>query len=287
VNEYTSYQDLDEYQSLDVSDTDDIELLRLLCEIASRMFDGTCRRTFYPRSETRYYDHPENTARLKVDDDLLEVTTFTTNNGDDSVSASDYYLMCGDSYNLTPYDRIVMKLDGGQPNLLYSGTPQKANAVTGMWGYHEDWDAAWQDSNDTVQDDGGIDASVTTITVSDADGADIYGITPRFKVQRLLKIDDEYVYVTAVNTSTDKLTVIRGVNGTTAAVHDNGATIYVYQPMVEVAHAVKRLAAWLYGQRDAPFVKQIVSVPGSGTTITIPEGAPLDVRAVAARYVRS
>ena len=81
------------------------------------------------------------------------------------------------------------------------------------------------------------------------------------------------------------LTVRRGVNGTTAATHSSGATIYVYKPMEEVVHAVKRLAAWLYAQRDAPFTKQI-QVIGGEKTITIPEAAPVDVRAIALRYMR-
>ena len=278
-----SYESLDEYQSLEASDADDIVLLRELCTIASRMFDNTVRRRFYPRKETRYYDHPENARKLVLDEDLLEVVTFTTNNGDESVAAGDYFLQCGESYNLTPYDRLVMKRDGGRPNLLYSGTPQQANAVTALWGYHEQWDDAWVDSNDTLQDD--VTAAGTSLSVGNADGADIYGMAPRLKVQMLLRLDDEYLYATGKPDS-QAVTVRRGVNGTTAAVHLSGATVYVYRPMTEVAHAVRRLAAWLYAQRDAPFTKQI-QVIGGEKTITIPEAAPVDVRAVAARYVRA
>lgn len=283
MNEYVSYEDLDEYQSLDASAAADIALLRNFCTIASRMLDGTTRRVFYPRSEARLYDHPDDDSRLKLDEDLLEVTTFTTNNGDESVAAADYFLMCGPTYNRTPYDRITMKTNGNRPNLLYSGTAQQANSITGIWGYHETWDTAWQSSGDTLSL--GVSATGTTFSVSDADGNDIYGLPNRFKVQQLGKVDDEYFYIlTVTGDSTNTLTVIRGVNGTTAATHDSGATIYVYRPMVEIEHATKRLAAWLYGQRDAPFQEKI-ALPGMGEII-IPQSAPVDVLAVASHYKR-
>lgn len=287
TNEYVPYETLDEYQNLEADEggrSDEVALLRGFCTSASRMWDGSTRRRFYPRSEIRYYDHPPDARVLKVDDDLLEVTTFTTQNDNEEVSSDDYYLMCGTSYNLMPYDRLVMVTDGDMPVLLYADRLQKANALTAIWGYHEDWAAAWQGSNDTVQDDP-LAAAATTLTVADVDGKGIYGIRPRFKVQMLLKIGDEYLYATAKNASAQTLAVIRGVNGTTAAEHADGATIYIYQPMADVAHAVKRLAAWLYAQRNTPFAEQMASVEIGGTII-IPKAAPADVLAMAAMYRR-
>lgn len=287
MNEYCSYETLDKYRRLEVDESgtsDDVRDLRGFCTTASRMFDGSTRRTFYPRSEVRYYDHPADASVLKVDDDLLEVTTFTTQNGDEDVAAADYYLMCGTSYNLMPYDRLAMISDGDMPVLLYSDRLQKANALTGIWGYHEGWAAAWQDSNDTVQDDP-LTAAAATLTVADVDGKGIYGLSPRFKVQMLLKIGDEYAYVSGKNESANTLTVRRGVNGTTAAAHDKDTAIYVYQPMEEIAHAVKRLAGWLYMQRDAGYTDQLATVEIGGVII-IPKSAPADVIAIAAMYRR-
>jgi len=287
VNEYCSFETLDEYQKLEVAEgsrSDGVRDLRNFCTIASRLWDGSTRRTFYPRSETRYYDHPADARVLKVDDDLLEVITFTTQNGDEEVSSDDYYLMCGASYNLMPYDRLAMIPDGDTPVLLYSDRRQKANALTAIWGYHEDWADAWQSSNDTVRNDP-LAAAATTLTVADVDGKDIYGLGPRFKIQMLLKIGDEYLYVAGKNASAETLTVIRGVNGTTTAAHDVATVIYVYRPMEDVAHAVKRLAAWLYAQRNTPFAEQMASVEIGGTII-IPRGAPVDVQALASMYRR-
>jgi hypothetical protein len=288
MNEYCSFEDLKGYRGIKTTETDDDDLLKGFCTSASRVWQQLCRgRLFYPQSATYYFDHPfEDVTRLRVrEKDLLEVTTFTTNNTSTSVSASDYFLMCGGAYHLTPYDRIVMKSDGSQPNLLYSGTPQKANAITGIWGYHENWANAWVDSGDTVQDGGGINSTVTTITVSDADGADIYAIKPRFKEQQLLKIGSEYAYVTAKNILNNQLTVRRGVNGTTAASHDNATAIYVYAPMEDVFHQVRRLAKWFYEQKDNTSDIDRPIVTDAGVTL-LPSALPKDVVEASIRYRR-
>lgn len=299
---YVSYEDLKGYQ--DVPNESDDDLLRELCETASRMWDGYTNRHFSPWRETRYYDYITErgdplgySARarlarftepwattLKVDEDLLEVKTLQTANGDVTIAASDYNLKCGHTYNQQPYDRIELIISGDVAIFTFSDTYQKANIVDGIWGFHDAYAQAFQDSQDTVQDDP-LTAAATSLTVSDADGADAFGVTPRFKAQQLLKIEDEYLYVTVKTTSTNVLTVIRGVNGTTAASHAQNTTIYVYQPMRDIWHSVRRLAAWLYGQKDSPFFETQIS-PQLGT-ITIPPAAPIDVRVKANYYTRN
>jgi len=282
---YALYEDIKTIEGITATADDD--MLRGFCEQASRMMDASCFRVFYPRSETRYFDHPWDTSILPLDDDLLEVTTFTTENGDTTVASSDYFLLCGSQYNLMPYDRIHMKSDGNRPNLLYSGTTQRSNAITGIWGYHESWGSppspAWQDSQDTLQS--GIDAATATLSVSGVDGMDLHGTTPRFKVGQLLRIDDEYVYVEAKDTALDTLTVRRGVNGTTAAAHDSTTTIYVYMPMMDIVRTTRRLAAWLYHQKDAPYQEK-VAIPELGEVV-IPAAVPVDIRLVMKRYRRN
>lgn len=301
---YVSYEDLKTYLKIATTETGDDELLEELCRSASEMWDASTGRHFAPWRETRYYDYNDErgdylrfSARqrqayftepwasiLKVDEDLLEVNTLQTANGDTTIASGDYYLKCGATYNRTPYDRIELKVDGDTTVFTFSGTYQKANSVDGIWGYHDDWATAWADSKDAVADVGGINASVTSITVSDADGADQYGNTPRFKVGQLLKIGSEYLYLVAKNTTTNVLTVVRGVNGTTAATHDAAATIYVYQPMRDIWHAVRRLAAWLYGQKDSPYMDRQANTRTG--IITIPDAAPVDVHRKALYYTR-
>jgi len=276
MNEYVSLEDLRRYKGLgEIDATDDDELLRDLAESASRVWDALTGLWFYPKAETRYYDHPRNARELKVNGPLLEITTFTTQSTGVSLVSGDYFLLCGDRYDLTPYDRIRMKMDGDYPNLLFSGTVQQANAILGIWGWHEDWSNAWVDSGDTVQDSGSVAAAATTLTVSNIDGRDEFGRTPRIKEQNLLKIDSEYLYVWAKNQSDNTLRVKRGVNGTTAAAHTNGTTVYVYKPMNQVYHATRRLTAYLHAQKDAKF--EAVAVPHMGY-MEIPSGLPKDLR---------
>jgi len=68
----------------------DDETLNDIITRASRLFDKLTRRTYYARTETRYYGVPD-TRELALDDDLLTITTLT--NGDGVVlTATEYYL---------------------------------------------------------------------------------------------------------------------------------------------------------------------------------------------------
>jgi len=283
VNEYVTLDELRTYLGQDSSHGDEA-LVRWQAAIASRQFDRWCGgRRFYPRTETRYYDHPADATRLVVDDDLLAVGTFTTENGDTSITTAQYFLMCGGVYGLTPYDRIVLKTDGTQTSLSSSGTMQQANAVTGTWGYHEDWSNAWEDSQDEVEDVA-LTAAGTSITVNDADGENLYGMKPRFQEFQLLKVEDEYLYVTAVNATANTLTVVRGANGTTAATHAQNTDIYIYRPMVNVVQATLDLAKYLYLHKDTAD-GDITMFPEAGA-VQVPQGVPVTVKWAIQAYKR-
>jgi hypothetical protein len=280
MNEYVCYEALKTYLGITV--TSDDALLRTFAEDASRAFDALCHRRFYPRTETRYFAHPADSYVLRVDDDLLAVATLTTDNGDETIAAADYFLMCGDSYNAMPYDRIALDASGSEL-FEWNDTPQRANAVTGTWGYHDEWDNAWLDSADTVKNATQITAAGTSLTVTSTTGADANGESPRFMVGQLLKIDSEYLHVTAKPDATT-LTVRRGANGTTAAAHLNGVAIYIYQPIAAVQNAVRRWAAYLYRQKDSGIFETTI-VPDMGTIVT-PESVPKSVQIMLSKYVK-
>ncbi len=265
----------------DTQTADDSQLRRYLRD-ATRILEQETRKKFYPRRETRYYDHPDNASVLKLDDWLLEVETLTTQNAGITIAVADQVLSCGANRNLRIYDRIELRPDGTYTAFLYSGTRQKANAVTGIWGYHEDYGSAWLDANDTLKS--GVNASVTTLSVNDADGADLYGETPRFKAGQLLKIGTEFLYVTVVTASTtNTLTVLRGFFGTTAAAHLTGDTIYIYQPMEDISRACLDLAEWMYRNKGV-MDQGSVGYPSLGVTIK-PVALPTKVQEVITRYL--
>ena len=230
---------------------DDGILLQSLTR-ASRRIDKHCnQRRFYPWLSTRNYNY-QDSRNLILDEDLLAVTTLTA--GGTTISASDYYL-----YPLNDTPKWKIEIDSSKSTIFdYTSTPQSAVSVNGTWGYHDDWSNAWLDSGDTVEDDP-LTAAATTITVNDADGVDVNGVTPRFSIGQLLKIESEHVVVTDLNLSTNILTVRRGVNGTTAASHDQDTAISVYQPPENVTQATLALAKLYYEGKSA--VGGIIALP--------------------------
>ena len=299
---YVPWEQLKEYIPIRIEQArDDANLFRICIE-ASRKFDAHAGRKFYPTQTTRYYDDPDWTLtrprqrtwvsrfarfapayryplaykcdQLVLDDDLLEVISLTSNNGADTVAAVDYNLLSADNSNWTPYN-VIELIQGNDAAFTYSSTPQDSNAVTGYWGYHEHWADAWQDSQDTVENNP-LSSSATTITVNDVDGANLYGLSPRFMVQQLLKIESEWLFVTGKNTNTNVLTVIRGVNGTTAAAHVQNTPIYIYQPMAEIVGAMEVLATYIYRRRES-----VGSLGDQGTAangvLVMPSKLPQDV----------
>ena len=261
MNVYATADDLKEFMQggLKVSIEEEEEpLLKRFCIEASRMFDSWAtngvppKRRFYPYIATKDYDYLSNyITRLNLFDDLLEATTLTTENGATSISASDYVLATskGD-YNRTPFSQVLLVENATVTQFSYSGTVRKANALTGIWGYHDEWSDAWEDSGDSVQDDP-LSDSATSIEVNDADGDDINGLPFRFKVQQLLRIEDEYLWITGIDQTSDPntLTVRRGRNGSTAASHAKNKAIEIYRPMDDLKFAIEALAKYLYKRR--------------------------------------
>ncbi len=271
---YTNRDELRRYLGLSATQTGDDDLLWRLLGAASRLIDGYAGRRFYPQVATRAYRCPA-AGVLLLDDDLLALDTLTNGDGSTIPAAA---------YHLHPAGAQVKSsviLDRTQATFTHDGDPVDAVTVAGTWGFHPAWDTAWADSGDSVQDDP-LAADATALTVSDADAAGDDGWA-RFATGHLLRIGDEYLHVLAVDSTTDTLTVARGVNGTTAASHAQGAAIAVYQPPADVRQACLRVAAWLYRQKDAGFVAVTGGLRGQ---VTVPAALPDDVQQVFAPYVR-
>ena len=271
---------------LERSDIQNDDKLQSFCVNASRLFDRFTRRWFYPQIETVYYDHPgqynpsfevdslrstvapyiPSNSELQLRRDLLELTTLTTKNGTITITSADYHLLKGRSYNGTPYSRIVLDPNGTYTVFEYVNTPMKANAVTGIWGHHDDWSNAWRDSGDAVLDGSGINATVTTVTVTNAS---------LFETLQTIRIDSEYMYITARDESAETLTVQRAVNGSTAATHALAVQIDIFDPMPLVVETLYQWGTYLVKLKNSPFgvggtdrigQTQIASLLGSDLT---------------------
>lgn len=311
---YATYTEIKEYLDNRAQESLNIDnaLLQRFAVQASRRFDSLCFRKFYPTLETRTYDDPVQSASralggrrvrvaissgdfgpliippiasairpdvLKLDDDLLEVVTLTTSNGDTTIAAADQLLRTGNARNQTPYDRIVLKSDGTTTLFTFSGTPQDANSVTAFWGYHNDWANAWA-SVDTVQDTP-LAVGDTTLTVEDADGTDENGLTPRFQTQQLIRFGTgtsaEYSFINAVNVDTDILTIRRGVNGTTAAEQANATAIFVFRPQPDIVLAMLVLATYSYRRKETIGKTEDRGMASSTGVLLLPPKLPEDV----------
>jgi hypothetical protein len=159
----------------------------------------------------------------------------------------------------TPIRKLIL-VDGGDAWYSYCDDNEDPRRVivAGTWGYNRDWANAWLSV--TTLGAAITTTTATAITVTDIDGTDAYGRSPWISAGALLKIDDEYLEVTATNTSTNVATVRRGVNGSTAATHLNAATVSVYQVEEDLRQVVARQAGFMYARQGAYVTTQITDI---------------------------
>lgn len=230
---------------------------------ASDDIDGWLNRHKHglaPRTATRYFRWPKKdgggATNLWLDEnELISVTTLTA--GGTAIAASDYFLEPVNSG--PPYRNIELDLDS-QASFTNSGTAQRAIAITGLWGIHND-----QKSAGTLAE--ALDASETAVDVSDASlvgvgdvltvesermlvtgrsslatgvnlgtaltalksNQTIAGISGGFNVGEVLLIGAERMKIIE-NNGTD-LTVIRAYDGSTLAAHSIGAGLFAYRTL--------------------------------------------------------
>lgn len=265
--EYTTLSELrtsGEGAQLNMSGTAaDTHLLRVIRE-TSRDIDNICNRRFVPVIETHLYDiasvntwyergHEISESKsggmaagreLVTDADLLAVTTLT--NGDSSVVSAANILLYPS--NFWPKESLKLKQSSGITWLTdSSGNNEQVISLLGIFGYHDNYPLAWYSAG-TIADAGGINASVTTYTASASHGI-VAGM--------LLKIESEYVYVSTVSTNT--ITIVRGVNGSTAATHATATAVSYWGVMNRVSGICRECVAGRWNLRANP----------QGQTITI------------------
>jgi hypothetical protein len=128
---------------------------------------------------------------------------------------------------------VVLNVDG---DLVVFPDGQRSVKIVGIWGYAEDISRAWEDSQDTVEDNP-LSSGATTITVNDADGLDLSGALFRLQIGQLLRIESEYVEIRDISYSKNELTVVRARNSSTAASHVQNTTIEIWRPPAGVRQA--------------------------------------------------
>lgn len=257
--------------------TQDERTIRRLLEAASRLMDQELDgRSWGPRTETHVFDlgmgqlrnsaayqppviNHEYGARIQglntvlLDDWLLSATTVTAYDGTSRTDSETLTEGIAGDYLLEPYNRSpkhTLKLMEETAKALSAG--QQTLSIAGVWGWQNTYAAA-----------GTLGAAVSSTTATSVT------LTTGHTVEtgNTLLVDSEQVYVTAVAGNT--ITVQRGVNGTTAATHSNGATVNAYEHPSDVADVCLAIARSRYRERDAGQGEQI----GEGGIVMLRPGA--------------
>jgi hypothetical protein len=269
TNAYASVAALKGSAALNITGASyDSQLLALL-EGVSRWIDAHCNRHFFVLTATRRFDGDGGTALALPD--LISVTTLKTDENRDRVfeqtwAASDYLLYPLDAKPQDPagrpFSRVLVDSFGSR-----QAFPQGPATVelAGKWGYRE----VLADSLADIAEGGAFTAGDTTLTVTD--GA-------KFATGQNLLIEAEQLFVAAI--AGNNLTVARGVNGTTAASHPNGADISIYQYPEGVARACLLQAAQSWQHRGGS------SAVGGGRAGAGEPGIQREVRQLLAGYRR-
>ena len=251
------------------STSEDDYLLSVL-RFTSRRCEAITGLEFAPRIDTLYLDALDiDPDVLRLPAPLLSITTVTDGQSNSLTQGTDFNVWPRSS---TPYRTLRMLDSAAYAWNLYSTEWMDAISITGIWGWRRQYATAWLSTGDTVQDAPLADDAVT-LAVSDADGADAYGRTPRFSPGQLLKIESEYLEVLAVDTSTDTLTVTRGAQGSTAAEHAASTVIYVWEAEPAIQRATLVWAAYLLARRGQ---YEQVKFDGIGA-VSFPADAPAEV----------
>ena len=214
----------------DFGTVDDGAILRVL-EGSSRRVDGFTGRTrsgFGPRIASNVYDH-DGSDFLDLDDDFIAVTSVTSAASTGEAAGT---LVADDDYLTRPTFGPIRELIFPGLGTSTIGSGYGVITAVGTAGY----------SLETVNlgTMGTVTASATAGTLTA--GLAYPGMT--------LLADAEQMYVTAATGGT-ALTLVRGVNGTTAAVHAASTTVYQYRYDRAVELATHLVAQRRWRQKEA------------------------------------
>ncbi len=251
-----AYADLTTLKSsgvLNISGTGYDTRLRELLETVSRLIDRYCNRHFYVLSTARKFDGDGGTELLVQD--LIAVTSLKTDDNKDRTyettwAATDYLLYPSNAEPTKvwgrPYTRILVDTEAGNEDVFTAG--MQTVEISGKWGYRE----VTEDSGADINEGGTFSATDTVLTVTDGS---------KFAVGQTILIESEQLYITAI--STNNLTVIRGINGTTAATHADSTDISIYKYPEPVVQACLMQTSRLWKRKDSGFASE-VGLPQTG-----------------------
>ena len=250
--------------------TADAEMLLTILQRSSLMIDAFVGdQSFGPVTATRSYDlgsgslvsdprslFPSVTANegiqttrtrreiLPLDRWLISPTTVTSYSGSSRTTSETLTQGLANDFLLEPYNsspKVRLKMSEESAKSWNSG--QQVITILGTWGYAED------KSPDTTT----INAAITSTTATSCTVASASNLSPG----NTIIIDTEQLYVRSISSTT--LTVIRGVNGSTAATHSDATTVERFIYPADVTMVSADIARILYRDRDMGILETIGS----------------------------
>lgn len=215
-----------------------------MLEAVSRRIDFVCHRSafgsgFGPRIGVNYYDGDGGNVLLLKDDALslptLSIASTTAGTPVTATLNTDYYLANADGYTGPPWRKVILH---GQGSVTSFGPGWRTVSTPAA--------SVWGQSNTTVTSSttmaSGFAASTTATTFTTS-------ATPLLYAGMTLLVGTEQMYLTYLTGTT--ATVVRGVNGSTAAVHPDGSAIAYYTYDARVNDVCRRLFLRRWKARDA------------------------------------
>ena len=273
-----SYVTLDVFKSsgvLNITGTGDDARLLALLESVSRLIDRYCNRHFYVLSATRKFDGDGTQSLLLPDLVSVDASGLKTDDNKDRTfettwAATDYLLLPSNADPATamnpqsrPYSRLEVDTDAGTKADWPAG--RQTVQIAGQWGYWRHLKRASETANAIA------DATTTTVTVSSRTDVE---------AGHTLLIDSEQLYISSY--SGDTLTVVRGVNGTTAASHSGSSAIDIYEYPAPIVEAAIIQAARLWRRKDSAY-SGAIGMPETGRAKVL-GGLDADVQLMLSQY---
>lgn len=248
------------------TDASDDGVIESLLENASRFLDDETGRQYYPVVQVRYFDVPDG-RELMVDDDLLEIITLT--NGDSTTMPSTEYYMVPRNY--TPaYGVKITDVSTYTWISNSAGSMENAISIEAIWAYRYRYASeGWKAVTVTTE---ALDTSEVEFDVSSS---------TLFSAGQIIRYGNELGIV--ASTAANKVTVLaRGDNGSTAAAHDSGITIYIWQPEAGAKEAALEIANQAYLRRFGKSVSNAETITAAGVVLS-----PRDIPTKAMNFIRA
>ena len=238
LNVYATLKDLK--SRLSISDNNQDPMLWHLLDVASRIVEGQCSRNFCVTSGSKRFNVRDRRA-VQVDD-LIEVAQVVEDWDGDGIyerirERKDYLLYPLDSNPSTPHGAPFHMLRkprrrAGRHFPIGLGTVQ----ITGRWGYRAHFVPL-----DSYISNKGAQLTKASKSVRVDEAANI-------RAGQTILVGKEQMFVKQVGASV--LNVERGINGTSAANHNDGSALKALSYPAEIIEATLLLAIHRWRHRD-------------------------------------